>query len=374
MIRMLNLFWQTPPEGSSATAGSWRLASKKEFRRLLACERALADRNRRTVSVIKFRCLDTSPHGQVMQIIANGLDQSNRDIDRAGWIGRNQIAVILPATGCESATSVAQSIQLACNEQARSIEWQVESYPQHQMLPQSAGSANCMTPVGAHSTSLSSLVAGPSQPSIPCASGRRIVPVSPCPRWKRTMDIAGAGLGLIILTPLLLAIALWIKCLSRGPVFFRQQRYGLAGRPFVIWKFRTLETHDAPDRHHSYVSSLMNSNSPLVKRDKELKVIRGGWLLRKLGLDELPQLLNVLNGEMSLVGPRPDIIPLDQYRTWQRRRFDVLPGITGLWQVSGKNGTTFSGMIKLDILYVRRRSVWFDLAILLWTIPAVVRS
>ena len=374
MIRMLNLFWQTLAAGPRATVGIWRLASKKEFRRLLACERALADRNRRTVSVIKFRCLDTSPHGQVLQIIADGLDQSNRDIDRAGWIGRNQIAVILPATGCESATSVAQSIQLACSQQACSIEWQVESYPQQRILPQSALNPNRWPRVGTRSTRLSSEVAGPRQPSLRFVSGRRIVPVSPCPCWKRTMDIAGAGLGLIVLTPLLLAFALWIKCSSRGPVFFRQTRYGLAGRPFVIWKFRTLETHDASDRHHSYVSCLMNSNSPLVKRDKELQVIRGGGFLRKFGLDELPQLLNVLNGEMSLVGPRPDIIPLDQYRTWQRRRFDVLPGITGLWQVSGKNGTTFSGMMKLDILYVRRRSVWFDLAILLRTIPAVVSS
>ena len=142
----------------------------------------------------------------------------------------------------------------------------------------------------------------------------------------------------------------------------------------MIWKFRTLEVQEVADRHESYIAGLMQSNSTLVKRDHELPVIRGGAILRKFGVDELPQLINVLRGEMSLVGPRPDVLPFDQYRKWQRRRFDVLPGITGLWQVSGKNKTTFTRMMKLDIFYIHRRSAWFDLAILLRTIPAVVRS
>lgn len=188
------------------------------------------------------------------------------------------------------------------------------------------------------------------------------------------MDIVGASTGLVVLSPLLLLVALWINCTSRGPVFFRHRRYGLAGRPFQVWKFRSMETNDAPERHQTHVSDLMASDRPLTKLDGELRLIRGGRLIRQLGLDELPQLINVLVGEMSLVGPRPDVVPLEQYQLWQRRRFDVLPGITGLWQVSGKNETTFSTMMQLDRDYVHRRSMMLDLLILLKTIPAVVLS
>jgi lipopolysaccharide/colanic/teichoic acid biosynthesis glycosyltransferase len=186
------------------------------------------------------------------------------------------------------------------------------------------------------------------------------------------MDVSGAVVGLFVLSPLLLFVAAWIKCLSRGPVFFKQQRFGLAGHPFVVWKFRTMESHDAEEQHRSHVKDLMSSDRPLVKCDGNLRIIRGGRVIRQLGLDELPQLINVLVGEMSLVGPRPDVVPLDQYQIWQRCRFDVLPGITGLWQVSGKNQTTFSTMMRLDTTYVRQRSLRLDMAILLKTIPAVV--
>jgi lipopolysaccharide/colanic/teichoic acid biosynthesis glycosyltransferase len=188
------------------------------------------------------------------------------------------------------------------------------------------------------------------------------------------MDLAGAIAGLVILWPVFLAVAVLIKCVSPGPVFFRQRRFGAGGRPFILWKFRTIEINEASARHRSHVSELMGSNQPLKKRDYELAIIRGGRFLRKFGLDELPQLINVLKGEMSLVGPRPDVVPLRNYQVWQRRRFNVVPGITGLWQVCGKNHTTFSTMMRMDILYVRRRSFCLDVFILLRTLPAVVRS
>jgi lipopolysaccharide/colanic/teichoic acid biosynthesis glycosyltransferase len=189
------------------------------------------------------------------------------------------------------------------------------------------------------------------------------------------MDIVGATAGLALLSPLLLIVAGYIKCVSRGPVFFRQQRYGLAGKPFTLWKFRTIETSQShEDRQQSHVAELMNNGKPLQKRDLSAGIIPGGAVLRRFGIDELPQLINVLRGEMSLVGPRPDVLPLADYLAWQRRRFDVEPGITGLWQVSGKNLTTFTTMIRLDIAYVRRRSFWLDVNILLRTIGAVLRD
>jgi lipopolysaccharide/colanic/teichoic acid biosynthesis glycosyltransferase len=198
--------------------------------------------------------------------------------------------------------------------------------------------------------------------------------VCPCPRWKRAMDIVGAIVGLVVLLPLFAAIAVLIKCVSRGPVLFRQQRYGLDGKPFMLWKFRTMKTDEAASQHQIHVAGLMVSDAPLRKIDGKLAIIRGGALLRKFGLDELPQLINVLKGEMSLVGPRPDVLPIERYQVWQKDRFNVLPGITGLWQVSGKNETTFSQMIRLDIAYIRQRTPWLDLVILLRTVPAVLWS
>jgi lipopolysaccharide/colanic/teichoic acid biosynthesis glycosyltransferase len=199
-------------------------------------------------------------------------------------------------------------------------------------------------------------------------------PVVPCPRWKRVMDVAGALVGIVLLSPLLLLVAAWIKCVSRGPVFFRHRRYGLGGQPFMVWKFRSMAVDDAPERHKSHVSNLMANDMQLTKMDRDTRIIPGGRLIRQFGLDELPQLLNVLVGEMSLVGPRPDVVPADQYHDWQQRRFDVLPGITGLWQVSGKNETTFTTMMRLDADYVVRRSFMLDMHILLRTIPAVMLS
>jgi lipopolysaccharide/colanic/teichoic acid biosynthesis glycosyltransferase len=196
--------------------------------------------------------------------------------------------------------------------------------------------------------------------------------MSGCPHWKRAMDVAGAGIGVVVLSPLFLMIAVAIKCLSRGPVLFRQQRYGLAGKPFVVWKFRTMNSSEQPTQHQSYVLDLMTNNSTYRKRDRELALIPCGGLMRRLGLDELPQLINVLKGEMSLVGPRPDVVPPESYEPWQRDRFRALPGITGLWQVSGKNHTSFATMIHLDIAYIHLRSLWFDLFIIARTVPAIL--
>ena len=196
--------------------------------------------------------------------------------------------------------------------------------------------------------------------------------ISPCPPWKRLIDIVGSAALLVLLSPFLFAIGLYIKFVLRGSVLFRQQRFGRGGRPFQVWKFRTIEISDASARHRSHVANLIANDRPLEKCDDRLEVIPGGGLLRRLGIDELPQLINVLKGEMSLVGPRPDVVPPGDYSQWQRRRFDVLPGITGLWQVSGKNRTTFTTMMRLDALYVRRRSIRLDLWILLWTIPAIL--
>ncbi len=193
------------------------------------------------------------------------------------------------------------------------------------------------------------------------------------PRWKRLIDIAGSGTAIVALLPLFVLIAGFIKSVSHGPVWFTQARIGAKGRPFRIIKFRTMRVSNNAEAHKEHVGRLATAeDAPLKKMDDRCELIPFAWLLRAMCIDELPQLFNVLRGEMSLVGPRPDVLPMEAYRHGHLQRFDVLPGMTGLWQVSGKNRTTFSEMIELDIRYVKTRSFWLDMKIMALTFPAIV--
>ena len=194
------------------------------------------------------------------------------------------------------------------------------------------------------------------------------------PLWKRALDLALIVLFLPGLLLLGIATALVVICGSRGPVLFRQRRVGHRGREFTCYKFRTMQVNAETNSHRDHFRHLMGTEVPMTKLDARCdpRLIPMGALLRTTGLDELPQLFNVIHGEMSLVGPRP-CIPYEYecYETWQRRRFDAVPGLTGLWQVSGKNRTTFNEMIRLDIEYSVRASLGFDLKILIRTLPAL---
>jgi lipopolysaccharide/colanic/teichoic acid biosynthesis glycosyltransferase len=169
-------------------------------------------------------------------------------------------------------------------------------------------------------------------------------------------------------------VALLIKLGSRGPILFRQHRVGYKGREFVCFKFRTMRADAESDSHRRHTQELIRSQTPMIKLDarRDPRLIPFGSILRVTGLDELPQLLNVARGEMSLVGPRPCIpYECEAYEPWHWERFDTVPGLTGLWQVSGKNRTTFDEMVRLDIKYSQRMSLWLDLGIMLKTIPAL---
>jgi lipopolysaccharide/colanic/teichoic acid biosynthesis glycosyltransferase len=194
------------------------------------------------------------------------------------------------------------------------------------------------------------------------------------PVWKRGLDFA----LIVLCAPGLLLIGGWvalvIKLGSPGPVLFRQRRVGYRGREFTCFKFRTMQTNAETDSHRRHTRQLIQSRNPMVKLDgrQDPRLVPLGRLLRAGGLDELPQLVNVLRGEMSLVGPRPCIpYEYELYEPRHRRRFEAVPGLTGLWQVSGKNRTTFEEMIDLDIYYAEHCSFGLDLKILLRT-PAAL--
>ena len=195
------------------------------------------------------------------------------------------------------------------------------------------------------------------------------------PRWKRALDVVFILLILPVVLPLSVLIALLIRMVSDGPILFKQERIGHLGQRFMCLKFRTMFVGAETTTHQGYLHQLINSEAPMIKLDArgDSRIIPFGLLLRSSGLDELPQLINVLRGEMSMVGPRPCLpYESENYLPWQKERFDTLPGLTGLWQVSGKNRTTFNEMMQLDIKYARNKSLWLDLEIILKTVPAIL--
>ena len=199
---------------------------------------------------------------------------------------------------------------------------------------------------------------------------------------KRSIDVLGSLMILAVLWPVLLAIAALVKFTSEGPMLFRQKRIGLHGASFTFLKFRSMFSNNDPKIHQEYVSRLIQGKADQDKSGKDgvykltndPRVTPLGMFLRKTSLDELPQLLNVLRGEMSLVGPRPPVpYEFEQYDIWHRRRVvEVKPGITGLWQVMGRSKTTFDDMVRLDLKYAKVWSIWLDLKILLQTPMAVI--
>jgi exopolysaccharide biosynthesis polyprenyl glycosylphosphotransferase len=198
---------------------------------------------------------------------------------------------------------------------------------------------------------------------------------------KRIIDIAGSIVGLVISSPLFLIIPILIKMTSKGPVLFKQERLGQFGRKFIFLKFRSMRIDNDDSIHREYIKDLITQKSDRCKNDgesdrKNVYKIEGdpritliGKFLRKTSLDELPQFINVLKGEMSLVGPRPPIpYEYDDYKLWHMKRvIEVKPGITGLWQVEGRSSTAFDEMVRLDLKYIREWSLWLDIKIILKT-------
>lgn len=203
---------------------------------------------------------------------------------------------------------------------------------------------------------------------------------------KRLLDIIGALAGIILSLPFFLIIPVAIKLTSKGPVLFKQERIGYGAKPFTFLKFRTMKTDSGDQIHKDYVRKHIegkteeinngNAEKPLYKLNNDPRITRVGRFLRKTSLDELPQFFNVLIGDMSLVGPRPPIpYEVEFYRNWHLRRvMEVKPGITGLWQVYGRNKTTFDNMVRLDLQYVRKKSIFFDLKIIFKTVTVMLNT
>jgi lipopolysaccharide/colanic/teichoic acid biosynthesis glycosyltransferase len=197
------------------------------------------------------------------------------------------------------------------------------------------------------------------------------------PLWKRVLDLALVFASFPLWLPLMIFLMVLVKLGSSGPIFYRQERVGYRGKLFMIFKFRSMKVDAETNTHEEHFANLMGNNSPMTKLDAagDPRLIPLGRIFRATGMDELPQLFNVIHGDMSLVGPRPCLpYEFQRYQPWQQERVNAAPGLTGYWQVNGKNKTTFSEMIEMDILYSRKMSLWLDLTIIFKTVPAIIQQ
>ena len=336
------------------------------FRGVLIRERKRADRSNQPFVLL---VLDMPDDGRpAWRHAIEALAAVKRDTDILGWLTRERVlALMVPRSDVATASGV------------RTLEAAVRS----ELAKRFDSAALNRISIGVHvhpvHRDAKDSGAEPVDRLLVALNARPVVSVASVA--KRGLDIAGSSALLVVLAPVLLAVAALVKLTSSGPVFFRQVRVGEHAKPFTMLKFRTMRVN-ADDRvHREYVASLIAAGAQggaakegVFKITNDPRVTPIGRILRKTSLDELPQFINVLLGSMSLVGPRPPIpYEVEQYKAWHHRRvLDAKPGITGLWQVTGRSRTTFDEMVRLDLQYARTQSMRTDLKILLATPRAVV--
>jgi lipopolysaccharide/colanic/teichoic acid biosynthesis glycosyltransferase len=338
------------------------LLSVRQFQRLLSRERARSDRSGDRFSLLVFVPPPDQSGPAYHAQLAKSLHRRLRSTDEAGWLDRDRIAVMLPGTAPRGAWKLADDV--CCN-------WTGDPKPICQVYCYPSDTTQLDQSIVDRRSKKSS---GEDSPLVPDKNGKALEPLfmKRMPLWKRAIDVVGAGVGLTMLLPVFAVVAIAIKATSRGPVFFKQMRSGAGGRPFLMYKFRSMST-DAEARK-AELMALNEQDGPAFKLTNDPRVTRVGQFIRATSLDELPQLWNVFKGEMSLVGPRP--LPCNESNAcldWQRRRLDVTPGLTCIWQVRGRSTVNFNEWVRMDLEYVSRRTLWHDTKILLATVPAVIQ-
>jgi lipopolysaccharide/colanic/teichoic acid biosynthesis glycosyltransferase len=345
------------------------------FRSQTRRQRALAERTGTPFALVLFQTQGGRWRPDEARHFIRLLNARVRLTDSVGWFDDRRLGVILANTGTQGGIKFASQItHLAELEEQLSYDiyvYPADLHPDSDELPPPHNRQD-------HDDTPDAQPAGDG-PSDGGNQRRQGLPLERLlvarPPLKRLVDIVGASVALILALPFMLVIAAVIKLGSRGPLLFKQVRIGLGGKPFEILKFRTMKPETGSSNHQQHLKQLIRSNSSRVMQKLDThdpRIIFGGRLIRATGLDELPQIFNILRGDMSLVGPRP-CLPYEarELENWQRGRFDVMPGVTGLWQVSGKNRLSFKRMTRLDVAYARRLSPWRDVGIILRT-PRVI--
>jgi lipopolysaccharide/colanic/teichoic acid biosynthesis glycosyltransferase len=370
---------RTSPDGELSVVPIARycgIAPEESFKRILSLEQKRTERSRRPFLLMLLdteKLFEVAPREKALQSVLQALTGSVRETDITGWFRENYVVgVIFTEVDSteESRTPDAILMRVVSAlrnhlsfEEADSIDIKLHLFPNEwdERRPGPPGKLDVYPDLTAKKRSRSvSLV------------------------LKRAIDLAGSFTGLILLSPLFALIGALIKLTSKGPIFYRQTRVGQFGHTFTFYKFRTMYASNDPTIHKEYVRRFISGKapttgvgsgaSPVYKLADDPRVTRIGRFLRRRSLDELPQLINVLKGDMSLVGPRPPV-PYEcaLYDLWHRRRLlEAKPGITGLWQVTGRSRTQFDDMVRLDLRYARTWSLWLDVKILLRTPRAVL--
>jgi len=348
------------------------------FHRMISLERKRTERSRKPFLLMLLDMgngLRSDANGKALDKILSALSLSTRETDVTGWYKSNSIVgVMFTEFGAEDRNSILTTMMTRVSETLRnnlssqqfgliSIEFHLFPEEWNHDVPQR-----------------------PSNPTLyPDLASRDNAKKFFC-AIKRMMDILGSVLALLLFAPILLLIAIAVKLTSEGPVFFRQKRVGQYGEQFVFLKFRSMHVNNDASVHKAFVKQLIAGNAQsqptngngngngVYKLTRDSRITRIGSFLRRTSLDELPQFINVLKGEMSLVGPRPAIAyEVEAYDIWHRRRvLEAKPGITGLWQVNGRSRIKFDDMVRLDLRYAKTWSPWMDLKILLRTPVAVM--
>jgi len=361
----------------SAEVNSSTLVAEDMFRRILSLERKRSVRSGQRFVLILLHLekdLWREGRGPVLESLTKALVLATRETDLLGWYKYDkQAGIICTEIGSGRMNSILNSLDarignaLRSNltlEQANAIHLSFHVFPDNLDLENGGRPAD------------KSLYPDLYPGTISAKSAHAI---------KRSIDIAGSLFALALLSPFLIVVAVAIKLTSRGPILFKQQRLGQYGTRFTFLKFRSMFYQNDPKIHQNYVKEFISgkhdsppAGSPkgVFKIQDDPRVTPVGRFLRRTSLDELPQFLNVLTGEMSLVGPRPPIpYEIETYELWHLRRFlEVKPGLTGLWQVEGRSRTRFDDMVRLDLKYARTWSPWLDIKILLRTPTAVFRG
>ena len=344
-----------------------KVLDEDTFRSMIAYERKRTERSRQPVVLMLLdvgEYLSTDKNGRVLGNVLSALSHSTRDTDVTGWY-KNQsvVGVMFTETGMDNSGAIVGTVMHRVGEtlrnsmtleNSRQINISLHIFPEDWNQENSAGNPT-MYPDLEHREK----------------SQRTVLTA------KRVLDIAGSLAAILLFSPLFLLCAVLVKLSSKGPILFTQERIGQFGKPFNFLKFRSMYANNDPKIHQEFMKRVISGNHKKgSKMTNDPRITRVGRILRKSSLDELPQFFSVLKGDMSLVGPRPPLAyECQEYDIWHRRRvLEVKPGITGLWQVTGRSRLRFDEMVRLDLQYVRSWSLWLDLKILLKTPFAVIRG
>ncbi len=345
---------KNPLKGTVHSSEPHVVRSLEQTAIMIERERARSDRTDIGFSLLAIRSDENRPGKSALTRLANYLTSRLRLTDDLGWLDEYQLGVVLPATSPTGAWKLAELLQEE-RADANIFDYKVYYYPSDEHFEHEAESETARSERG------KMLHGEPMEPLF----------ARPIHSWKRWLDIIGAVVALTLFSPVLILAALAIRLTSAGPIIFGQLRSGRGGVPFRIYKFRSMVI-DAEMRKGDLLAQ-NEQDGPAFKIRSDPRVTWVGRIIRKTSVDELPQLWNVLKGEMSLVGPRP--LPCDETQncqSWQRRRVDVTPGMTCIWQLYGRSSVSFDTWMRMDISYIRKQSLINDVKLLAGTVPVMV--